>query len=99
MVLAYYIFIALIIYIFNIKKYKCLRVILGFNLQVIKNFLTKNCKKIVDIILTISVISTILITSIIRLAPNYKNLKIYFVDVGQGDCTVITTPKRKKYNN
>lgn len=23
------------------------------------------------------------------------NLKIYFVDVGQGDCTVITTPKKK----
>lgn len=36
----------------------------------------------------------IIIFSIIRIIP--KNLKIYFIDVGQGDSTLIVTPHNKK---
>ena len=45
-------------------------------------------KKIIIILL-----SVILLFSIFHFIP--KNLKIYFLDVGQGDCTFIVTPKNK----
>ena len=41
----------------------------------------------------IILLSVILLFSIFHFIP--KNLKIYFVDVGQGDCTFIVTPKNK----
>ena len=47
----------------------------------------ENKKKIISIIL-----SACLVISIIKIVP--KNLKIYFIDVGQGDSTLIVTPWR-----
>ncbi len=41
----------------------------------------------------IILLSVILLFSIFHFIP--KNLKIYFLDVGQGDCTFIVTPKNK----
>lgn len=35
----------------------------------------------------------LIITALLRYIP--KQLKVNFVDVGQGDCTFITTPKNK----
>lgn len=39
-------------------------------------------------------ISTLLLIGIVYFIP--KDLKVYFVDVGQGDCTFIETPRHKK---
>lgn len=47
-----------------------------------------NSKKIISIMLIIFILNLFYIN-----VP--KNLKIYFVDVGQGDCTLIVTPKNK----
>ena len=44
-------------------------------------------------ILVIAILFTILVNSIIYVTD--KNIKIYFVDVGQGDCTLIQTSGRK----
>lgn len=52
---------------------------------------TKSKNKIIKILLIIFCIFLL-----INLYKNYsENLKIYFVDVGQGDCTFIQTPKGK----
>ena len=67
----------------------------------------KQCKKVSNIILKIKryinkyklkiIVATILlalsVNCIIRIIPN--NLRIYFVDVGQGDCTLIKTIQNK----
>lgn len=57
-------------------------------LNLIKYKIKKSRKKIIAILSII-----VLIVAIIFYIP--KNLKVYFVDVGQGDCTVIKTPKNK----
>ena len=57
-------------------------------LAVIKYELRENKKKVLKIVVII--FFTLLI---INLIP--KDLKIHFVDVGQGDCTFIETPKKK----
>lgn len=49
----------------------------------------QNKRKIISIILIISVLGCFL-----KIMP--KDLKIYFIDVGQGDATLIVTPKNKK---
>lgn len=49
-------------------------------------------KKHIKIVIYI-IISTIIVFSIINII--HKPLKIHFVDVGQGDCTVITTTSRR----
>lgn len=49
----------------------------------------KNKKKYVKIMIII-----LLILTLIKIQP--KDFKIYFVDVGQGDCTFMVTPKNKK---
>ena len=73
-----------------------------FNLNQIKQFIRKKaifrfliikankCKR--KILVTIITV-IILLNSIIYVTD--KKLKIYFVDVGQGDCTLIQTPERK----
>ena len=54
------------------------------------SFLKKNYK----IIIVYIIIFLILITLILKIIP--KDLKIYFIDVGQGDSTLIITPTDKK---
>ncbi len=51
----------------------------------------KVSKRILPIVCTIIVITAT--ASIISMMPN--NLRVYFVDVGQGDCTLIQTPTNK----
>ena len=73
-----------------------------FNAKTIKQFIRKKAifrlciikaKKQRKKILVVTIIFTILLNSIIYVTD--KNIKIYFVDVGQGDCTLIQTQKRK----
>lgn len=54
----------------------------------IKYKIKSNKKKVISTILIFS-----LLYSFILIIP--KNLKIYFVDVGQGDCSLIVTPQNK----
>lgn len=58
----------------------------------IKKYITRNKKKTIQII----VILCIIILSIKLCIRSFKGLEIYMVDVGQGDCSVITTPHNKK---
>lgn len=100
-VIFYYIFIYYIIKIFKNNKFYFLKVILSkkyfkifiYNIYInLKNriiyfvYKLKN-KKIIILFLII-----ILLFFIIKLN---QNLKIYFIDVGQGDSTLIITPKGK----
>ncbi len=73
-------------YIFEIIFYYIIIFLLFFKTQKI----IKYRKQIIAIFLII-----ILITNLIEHFPN-NNLKIYFIDVGQGDSTLIVTPKNKK---
>ena len=79
LVISYYIFIFYIIISFNKNKFYYLRC-------VILKKIPKQIKKSLCIFLLIIIIFNININ---------KDLKIFFVDVGQGDCTVITTPGGK----
>ena len=81
-------------YIFEIIFYYII-VFIIFKLEKLKNFIHKkyNIKKYIFIILIIFFIICIIIF------PFKDNLKIYFIDVGQGDCTLICAPNRKKYIN
>ena len=54
------------------------------------NQIKKYKNKIIAVILIIA-----LIPNLIEIFPN-KNLKIYFIDVGQGDSCLIVTPNNKK---
>ena len=73
-----------------------------FNLKPIRQFIRKKAifrfliikakKHKLKILVTIITV-IILLNSIIYVTD--KKLKIYFVDVGQGDCTLIQTPERK----
>ena len=56
--------------------------------NLIKHRIRKNKTKIVAVITVITII-----IGTIKIIPN--DLHIYFVDVGQGDCTLIVTPKGK----
>ena len=56
--------------------------------QVAKYKIRENLKKIISLIVVVCILSLFYIN-----IP--KNLKIYFVDVGQGDCTLIITPNNK----
>ena len=73
MIILYYIFISSIIVIFHKKKIKLLKLILGDGIKV---FFKKYWKKLITSFVIIAVICNIL-----KIIP--KNLKIYFVDVGQ----------------
>ena len=65
-------------------------IILGIRFSIIKlDYIKKNIKKIIAILLIL-----ILIFNIVKIIP--KNLEIYFIDVGQGDSTLIVTPTNKK---
>lgn len=88
-VITYYILILFINYFFTIKKNPIRR----FQKKIIKICTIKNIKKINKIIAII-----LLIISFLTMLARVINptLKIYFIDVGQGDSTLIITPKGKK---
>lgn len=94
------------IYIKTPNIYMCviyyLLIYILFNAKTIKQFIRKKAifrlciikaKKQRKKILVVTIIFTILLNSIIYVTD--KNIKIYFVDVGQGDCTLIQTPEKK----
>lgn len=87
--ITYYILILFINYFFTIKKNPIRR----FQKKIIKICTIKNIKKIIKIIAII-----LLIISFLTMLAKVINptLKIYFIDVGQGDSTLIITPKGKK---
>ena len=88
-VITYYILILFINYFFIIKKNPIRR----FQKKIIKICTIKNIKRIIKIIARIFLIISFL-TMLVRVIN--PTLKIYFIDVGQGDCTLIITPKGKK---
>ena len=85
-IILYYFFIATIVYIYKIKIKKNKRVI---EKKILLKITKITIKKIIVIILII-----ITITSIFNKIP--KDLKIYFIDVSQGDSMLIVTPNNKK---
>ena len=88
-VITYYILILFINYFFIIKKNPIRR----FQKKIIKICTIKNKKKIIKII---AIIFLIISFSTMLARVINPTLKIYFIDVGQGDCTLIITPKGKK---
>lgn len=95
MIVLYYVCVNILNYIYSIYHLKTINVtqkrarnliaLLKFKIIQNKEYIRKNSIKFIIFI--------ILITFIIQVFP--KNLKIHFVDVGQGDCTFIVTPKNK----
>ena len=95
-----------LIYVKTPYIYECLIyylvVVIILNLEKIKNtikiinckyeFVTK-FKKRIKVNIIVILILTITIKLILNFFPN--SLKIYFIDVGQGDCTLIITPYNK----
>ena len=83
-IIVYYIFIFSIAYFYNKNGRKI------FILKIFKliHAARKNYKKVISIIL-----SFILIFTLISICP--KDLKIYFIDVGQGDSCLVITPRGK----
>ena len=84
-VILYYIGIVFVIYFFNTKKIYFFRLIISFK------FLKLEIKRLFSNFNFISIISISIILVIFINIPS-QNLNIYFIDVGQGDCTVIQTP-------
>lgn len=85
----YYILILFSNYFFLIKKNPIRR----FHKNIIKTITIKNIiKAIKTIVIVLVILSTVSkLNNIVNPA-----LKIYFIDVGQGDSTLIVTPKNKK---
>ena len=88
MVILYYVIIVGIVYFFNKQKFKVLRFVLGDGTS---NWLKKYWKKIIAGAATLC-----LIVNLIALIP--RNLKIYFVDVGQRRLYSNSKSNGKKYN-
>lgn len=72
-VILYYIIVVMIVVLFNLKKMKVLKFLLGKKSKI---FIKQNSKRILAILTII-----ILFINIIKIIP--QKLKIYFVDVGQ----------------
>ena len=91
LIIAYYILILVSNQIYKILNKKQLTAfekrLINWN-NLIKHKLRKNKHKIIALITVISII-----LFIIKIIPN--DLKIYFIDVGQGDSTLIITPRGK----
>lgn len=89
-IILYYLFIAILIIIFEIQKSnrKFIKEKLQSILTCIKYKILKNKKS-----LCICIALVILISIFINKIPS--GLKIYFIDVGQGDSTLIVTPLNK----
>ena len=91
-IIIYYVLFFILIFIFKIYLEKnpnafCKRI--KNLISLIKYKINLNRKKIISTILII-----LLFVFLIQIIP--KNLKIYFIDVGQGDSSLIITPKNKK---
>ena len=93
-IILYYLIIAIIVFYYYKKRISILKFILSLSKKrEIKKYifkLKKYSKKIYKIIVIFLIILILIKSMLIN-----SNLKIYFVDVGQGDCTVIKTPKGK----
>lgn len=89
-IILYYLFIAILIIIFEIQKSnrKFIKEKLQSILTCIKHKILKNKKS-----LCVCIALIILISIFINQIPS--GLKIYFIDVGQGDSTLIVTPLNK----
>lgn len=90
--LNYYFIICLLIFLYIVYKSKKINLNKAFRKRV-KNLISlakyrfnQNKKKIISVCIIIMILFGILVK-----IP--KNLRIYFVDVGQGDCTLIMTPR------
>lgn len=91
-IIIYYIFILTANIILNIKLEKnpsMFQVRIKNIISFVKYKIKLNKRKFISIVLIFSVLY-----SFILVIP--KNLNIYFVDVGQGDCSLIVTPRNKK---
>lgn len=87
--IVYYILILFFNYFFVIKQNPTRR----FHKKIIKIITIKNIKNAFKAIAVVFLIM-LLLTRIVRIInPTFK---IYFIDVGQGDSTLIVTPKNKK---
>ena len=87
--IGYYILILFFNYFFVIKQNPTRR----FHKKIIKIITIKNIKNAFKVIAVVFLIM-LLLTRIVRIIN--PTLKIYFIDVGQGDSTLIVTPKNKK---
>lgn len=87
--IVYYILILFFNYFFVIKQNPTRR----FHKKIIKIITIKNIKNAFKAIAVVFLIM-LLLTRIVRIIN--PTLKIYFIDVGQGDSTLIVTPKNKK---
>ena len=90
-IIIYYLFVAVLFIIYNIysaKKPNKTQIRTKNLIAIAKIKLRKNKQKIKPIIAII-----ILLILVVNLIP--KNLKIHFIDVGQGDSTLIVTPQNK----
>lgn len=87
--IVYYILILFFNYFFVIKQNSTRR----FHKKIIKIITIKNIKNGFKVIAVVFLIM-LLLTRIVRIIN--PTLKIYFIDVGQGDSTLIVTPKNKK---
>ena len=56
--------------------------------NLVKHLIRKNSKKVIA-----GLICIVILVALIKIMP--KDLKIYFIDVGQGDATLIVTPQNK----
>ena len=87
--IVYYILILFFNYFFVIKQNPTRR----FHKKIIKIITIKNIKNAFKVIAVVFLIM-LLLTRIVRIIN--PTLKIYFIDVGQGESTLIVTPKNKK---
>lgn len=94
LIILYYLsFIIFLIYFKNNKRF-----MIRFFINPIK-FIVKNKDYILNKISKKLVCTILILIMILNINKFDFSLKIYFVDVGQGDCTVIKTPSRKNYYN
>lgn len=87
--IVYYILILFFNYFFVIKQNPTRR----FHKKIIKIITIKNIKNAFKVIAVVFLIM-LLLTRIVRIIN--PTLKIYFIDIGQGDSTLIVAPKNKK---
>lgn len=92
-ILSYYISLFFyLLYIYFTKEYsnRYLTKKVSNYIMRILYYIKRNCK----LIIVFTIILIILFVLVLKVIP--KNLKIYFIDVGQGDSTLIITPTNKK---
>lgn len=82
------IYYLVVITMLNLEKIKYIIKIITCKYEFVTKF-----KKFIEVNIIVILILTIIIKLILNFFPN--GLKIYFIDVGQGDCTLIKTPYNK----